>query len=347
MKIGLDTRMLRYSGIGVTIEELLRALTPEQRAQIQQVGAETNYPIYTLRQHWGYGRLLNRQRFDLYHMPHYDVPLSYRGRLVVTVHDLIHYLFPEYSSKPFSRLYARFVLGCAVARAKKVIVVSSHTESDLHKHFPKSKGKTVVIPPAAGGQFAPVEDPTLGKVLKSHRLERGYLLYVGNLRPSKNTKNLIMGYAALKKERTDTPPLVLVGKSFYKEGELENISDSVRFLGTVDHDDLPALYTGASLFVFPSLYEGFGLPPLEAMSCGTPVLSSRAASLPEVCGKAAEYFDDLSSEAIADKLRVLLSTPERLAQMREAGLRQAKQFSWKSFAEKTWRVYEEVAGGPR
>jgi glycosyltransferase involved in cell wall biosynthesis len=303
-------------------------------------------PIYGLSQHLSYGRLLNRRNLSVFHMPHYDFPLSYRGPLVVTIHDIIHSLFPEYSTKPFSKLYSSFVINRAVTRASKIIVVSKNTEADLVKHFPKAAGKTVVIYPAVDVTFKPKSDADIERVLKKYELKKGYLLYVGNLRASKNSKRLIEAYRKLRKEDQRVPPLVLVGKNFYKPGELvDSERDSgIISINSADMVDLPALYSSSKLFVFPSLYEGFGLPPLEAMACGAPVLVSRAASLPEVCGDAAEYIEDPKDVVeIAQKMKSLLENDVQRKSLSEKGAEQSKKFTWSNFAQKTWSLYEQVA----
>jgi glycosyltransferase involved in cell wall biosynthesis len=352
-RIGLDARMIGFSGIGVTIRGLLDHWSPKRLAQVTLFappGWKNPYPcesrpagekIYGLSQHLGYARRLNRGRLDLFHMPHFDVPYLYRGRLVATVHDLIHVHFPEHSTKPFSRAYAAFQIRRVLKKAARVITVSENTRADLERFSPGAAAKTTVLYPAAGKSFRPLPENDVRDAVKRHGLTPGYILYVGNIRGSKNTLRLITAHGAIRKSSPDVPPLVLVGHNTYRQFE-NGFPEGVRHLGNVPFEDLPALYNGASMFVFPSIYEGFGLPPLEAMACGTPVIASNAASLPEVCGDAAVYVDPKSEAGIADAIRDLWLSTSRRQELRRRGLDRATKFSWQAFADGTWKVYEEA-----
>lgn len=341
--IGLDTRMIDYSGIGATIRGLLGGFSDEQRKRVALYGLDkAPFPVYGLRQHWAFGRMLNRERLSLYHMPHYDVPLSYKGPLVATVHDLIHYLFPQYSTKPFTRTYAWFLLRHMARRASRIIAVSENTKRDLVKLFPAVAPRTVVLHPAVDSDFAPLSSGEAAPILKKYSLEPGYVLYVGNLRESKNTRRLVWAYQAVAAQRPDFPPLVLVGHNSLAGFDPSALGPRVVGVGPVPFKNLPAFYSSASLFVFPSLYEGFGIPPLEAMACGAPTIASNVASIPEVCGDAAEYVDPVSEESIARAMVALFDNPKRREELRGKGFARVKRFSWSSFAQGTWRVYEEV-----
>jgi glycosyltransferase involved in cell wall biosynthesis len=274
-------------------------------------------------------------------MPHFDVPALYRGRLVVTIHDLIHVRFPQYSTRPFSRAYAGWQIRRAVRRAAAIITVSEHTREDLERFIPGSSRKTTVLYPGVGPAFKPLDGSVIKPVLDRNGIERGYFLYVGNIRGTKNTLRLIAAYQKLKEADRGIPPLVLVGHNTYPQFE-KGFPDGIKHLGSVPFEDLPALYNGASMFVFPSIYEGFGLPPLEAMACGTPVISSNASSLPEVCGEAAVYVNPYSEQSIADAMRDLHQSPSRKTDLSRRGLARAKKFDWDSFARGTWNVYERA-----
>ncbi len=354
MRIGLDARMVQSSGIGTTIRQLIEHWTPEQRRQVvlwSAPGWSNPYgmrqepapdSIYSLRQHWRYGRRLQRAELDLFHMPHYDVPLSYRGRLVATVHDLIHYLLTEYSTKPFSKLYSYLLLSHVAQRANRIICVSESTKKDFVSLFPKAQDRVRVISPGVELPVAVPSDDVRKRVLAHHALQAGYILYVGNLRKSKNTLGLIAAYARLKAQRPDAPPLVLAGHNSLPRSLSRKLPDGVRLLGEVPQDHLPVLYQQALFFAFPSFYEGFGLPPLEAMAYGTPVMASDRASLPEVCGSAALYVDPASTDAMADAMMRLALEADTREKLRRAGLENVKRFSWETFADQTWRIYEDV-----
>jgi glycosyltransferase involved in cell wall biosynthesis len=227
-------------------------------------------------------------------------------------------------------------------RAARIVVVSENTRRDLETHFPASRGKIQIIYPGLNPQHRAPSVDVSQSVLKKHGLAKGYLLYVGNLRASKNTPRLIAAYSALRASMPDAPPLVLAGKNFLKELSSESLPAGVKMLGAVEGSDLPALYANASIFVFPSLYEGFGLPPLEAMACGAPVLTSWAASLPEVCGKAAVYVDPLSEASIAEGIKELLMSPSKREELIALGFANIKRFSWARFAASTWQVYHDA-----
>lgn len=354
MRVGLDIRMISSSGIGTTIQGLLNHLSNEERRQLILFGfspfknpdsipfVHVPYPIYGIRQHWGYARLLSKYRLHLFHMPHFDVPLMYRGPFIATVHDLIHILFPHFSTKPFSALYAKALLAYVTKNARRIHVVSENTKRDLLRFFPKAESKTVVISPAIDDIFRPLDEEARDRVLAEYQLKPGYLLYVGNLRASKNTPFLLQAFEKFQRKTKFNHPLVLVGQNTYRNLTTAVLPVQTRYLGPVPRAHLPALYNGASLFVFPSLYEGFGLPPLEAMACGTPTVTSREGSLPETCGDGAEYTDARSIDDFVAVLGRLISSPDRREALRKKGFENAKRFSWKKYAESLWRLYQEA-----
>jgi glycosyltransferase involved in cell wall biosynthesis len=353
MRIGLDARMAQYSGIGTTIRHLIEGWTPEQQQQVLLwTHGDWRNPygmreepvrdgVYSLNQHWRYARRLNRAALDLFHMPHYDAPLGYRGRLVVTVHDLIQYLFPEYSTKPLSKIYSYVMLRHIARRANRIICVSNATKKDFLALFPRAENRVLVVSPAVDSPTTPLDAAARERVLSLHGLKPGYILYVGNLRKSKNTDGLIAAYAKLKIRKPDAPNLVMAGHNSLSKMATP-LPTGVRLLGPVPQEHLSVLYGDALFFAFPSFYEGFGLPPLEAMAHGTPVVVSNRASLPEVCGAAALYVDPASTDDIADQMHRLTVDVAQRERLRRLGFENIKRFSWKTFAERTWRIYEDV-----
>ena len=353
-KIGLDVRMIHHSGIGTTIRGLL---DHSSSAQLERLTLFSNsgpplsykskhipvpYPIYSLRQHVSYPTILKKHAVSLFHMPHFDVPLFYRGPFIATIHDLTHLLFPQHSTKRFSKWYAWTLIRHCARRARRLIVVSDNTRKDLVHFFPEAEGKTITIYPGIDADFKPVQGDPFNHALKKHSLTPGYLLYVGNLRASKNTEGLLAAYAIMREKNPRVPPLVLAGQNFLKKYDQGKFPAGVRALGSVPREDLPALYSGASIFIFPSFYEGFGLPPLEAMACGTPVVVSRSASLPEVCADAADYVDPNSPSHIAETVLALMGNPERQNTLRKNGFKNVGRFSWRRFATSIWKVYDDV-----
>lgn len=350
-KIALDVRMIESSGIGTTIRELLDHLESAKLKQLVLYGNQgwkntyesdfqpTPYPIYGLKQHWNYAQFINGQNIKLYHMPHFDVPYFIRKPFVMTVHDLIHILFPEYSTKSFSKVYAQFILKAAAKKAKRIFVVSENTKKDLLNFMPEIIEKIRVIYPGVSQKFKPQSVGDSKNVLGKYNLIPGYIFYVGNLRASKNTIRLISAYGKLYQADKSVPPLVLAGKNFLGKSDF---GPHVKYIGIVKTDELPYLYSQAQFFVFPSLYEGFGLPVLEAMACGIPVISSNRASLPEVGGDAAIYFDPESESDLISKMNQLIQSPESFPSIIERGKKQVLKFSWDEYAGKIWHEYESV-----
>jgi glycosyltransferase involved in cell wall biosynthesis len=228
-----------------------------------------------------------------------------------------------------------------VKRAKKIIVVSENTRKDLIKLYPEAENKSTVIHPGIDNNLKPVPIEQSRECLVRLGIKKDYLLYVGNLRGIKNTSRLLKAYSLLRKKRRECPDLVLVGRNFFKKSEL--FPPGVFHLGEVKREDLASLYSRALLFVFPSFYEGFGLPPLEAMACGTPVVTSKVASLPEVCGDAAEYVDPYSEQSIIHGIETLLDSSSRRDSLRKMGFENVKRFDNKKFAREIWKIYEEAS----
>jgi glycosyltransferase involved in cell wall biosynthesis len=207
----------------------------------------------------------------------------------------------------------------------------------------------MVIPEAANARYRQLDPDAVAPALGRYGVEPPYILYVGSLEKRKNLPRLLQAYARL---RQDLPgwKLVIVGARKWKSAPIFDtlsrlgLEPYVHFTGFVEEDDLPALYNGADLFCFPSLYEGFGLPVLEAMACGTPVVTSSTSSLPEVAGEAALLVDPYDVEAIAAAMRRVLSDPELAQDLRARGLARAAQFTWERTARETIAVYERVLG---
>ncbi|OGI22305.1 MAG: hypothetical protein A2808_00900 [Candidatus Moranbacteria bacterium RIFCSPHIGHO2_01_FULL_55_24] len=304
--------------------------------------------------------LLYRFRLDLVHFPHFNVPLLYRKPLVFTLHDLILFHYPTKKAttrSPFlyrmKFLSYRLVLSAALRRAKAVITVSHFTEADIKENYPSAASKICVTYEAAEDRcfVLPEEEENtlfrkIGLPVSSAPLQGGkrdilepYVLYVGNAYPHKN-----LGMILEMAEKFPGERFVLVGKEDYfyarlKKEALARGVGNVVFAGSVSDEELGTLYRHARLYLFPSLYEGFGLPPLEAMNYGVPVMSARRGSLPEVLGDAAHYFDPEDKEA-AEKIFTKMLTDESLRErLRARGYAQSAKYSWKRMAEETLRLY--------
>jgi glycosyltransferase involved in cell wall biosynthesis len=285
-----------------------------------------------------------REGIDLLHNMAFVGPLASTCPFVVTVHDL-SFLFYPHSFRSLRRIYLRVFARMSVRRARRVIAVSESTKRDLVEIYGISPAKIDVIHNGVDASFQPLP----ADQVDAFRLQRGlpdrFVLFVGTLEPRKNIARLIEAYARLPQER---PPLVLVGGKgwFYDEifGRVEalELTDEVHFVGFVPAEDLPLWYNAAELFVYPSMYEGFGLPPLEAMACGTAVITSTASSLPEVVGKAGQLADPTDTDALATAMEQVLGNRDLQEQMQAAGLVQAAGFSWEKAARQTVDSYRRA-----
>jgi glycosyltransferase involved in cell wall biosynthesis len=288
---------------------------------------------------------------DLLFVPSHVLPLAHPRRCVVTVHDL-GYLYHPQAHTRFQNVYLRWSTRYNARAAARVLADSQATRQDLIRHYRIPPEKIVVVYPGRDETLAPVTDPAaLAAVRERYGLPSPYLLYVGTLHPRKNLARLVQAFASLPRELVPGLRLVLAGQKgwLYDEildqVELLGLSDRVVFTGYVPDADLPALLSGALAFVFPSLYEGFGFPLLEAMACGTPVVCSDVSSLPEVAGDAALLVDPLDVEALAGALRRLAVDGDLRRDLVERGFQQAQRFSWRRCAEQTLEVLEQVGRG--
>ncbi len=267
---------------------------------------------------------------------------------VLTVHDLIFRHLPEHH-KPLNRWYLNATLPLYCRRADHIIAVSEATRRDLMVAYSLPAEKITVIHEAADPRFRLPAPGAVARARTAYGLPEEYLLYVGTIEPRKNLPRLLHAWEPLYEAGT-APPLVIAGRrgwladDFYAALERSPCREAVFFTGYVQDDDLPALYGGATAFLFPSLYEGFGLPPLEAMACGAPVICSNTSSLPEVVGEAALTVGPTETDALRAALHRLLSQPELQAELRARGLQRAAQFSWERAARETLAVYRSLLG---
>ncbi len=267
---------------------------------------------------------------------------------VMTVHDLIFRSLPEHH-KPLNRWYLNATMPLYCKRADHIIAVSEATRRDLVAAYHLPPEKITVIYEAAAPHFKPQPQAAQDRVRAVYGLPEHYLLYVGTIEPRKNLERLLSAWAPLYRAG-ECPPLVIVGKrgwlsdGFFAALHACPAQDGVILTGYVRDADLPALYTAATVFVFPSLYEGFGLPILEAMACGTPVICSNSSSLPEVAGEAALLADPTDVEAMREALRALVLDQDRRVELRARGLQQASNFSWAQAVKQTLDVYDNVRG---
>jgi glycosyltransferase involved in cell wall biosynthesis len=367
VRIAIDARKLRDHGIGTYIRNLLRHLSrldqsteyvllcqkehcgivsslgPNFRAVLEQAGA------YSVREQVSVPFHLRREGADLFHAPHYVLPPLTPCRSVVTIHDCIHLRFPQYLPSRLGHAYARASLWAATHRASRVLTVSEASKRDILSYFPISADKIDVIYNAIDERFnQPPSAEDVTRVRERYQLNDPFVLYAGNIKPHKNLERLIEAFHMFRRPEFEHVRLLIIGDEISKHATLRravhrlNLHKHVRFLGFVPDPTLAVLYRLAAAFVFPSLYEGFGLPPLEAMASGTPVITSNVSSLPEVVGDAAILIDPYDPEAIADAMRRLLSDPVLRADMSRRGLARARHFSWERSIQRVREIYGEV-----
>ena len=365
----------RFPGIGRYVRELTSALMPLLNADEQvtilanPAGSATwdalqpragdarpprAVPVssspFSIKQQWRIPLLLRRLRAGeptLYHSPYYVMPYLTGLPTVLTFYDITPLRYPQ--DVPLkARLFFRLATTLAMRAASRVVAVSEAARSDLTRSFHVPLSRVSVTPLAAGSHFRPQSAPEVDSMRSKYGLPDSFILYVGINKPHKNLPTLIDAYAQLSTR--SAPPLVIAGAwderypQPRQRAAQHQLGDAVRFLGPVPEADLPALYSAATLFVFPSLYEGFGLPVLEAMACGAPVACANTASLPEITGEAARLFNPHSVTEIKDAIAELLEDAPQRARRSEQGLARASRFSWQATASATLHCYRELLG---
>lgn len=357
-KLVVDLRMWNHSGIGRYLRNLIPKIYEKSEGIsyifLYESGHEKDLKqqfenaelipcqskIYSLSEQFELRKVLSKIEYDLLWIPHYNVPLFHHKKLLVTVHDLIHIHIYSVKKSWHKKLYANLLFKQISIKSKKIITVSEYTKNDLEINFPSCKNKIVSI---HNGLSAPIQ---------SHEIEpkdvESYILYVGNIKPHKNLISLV---EAFKKYLLQTQyNLVIVGQSenliSADEKLLSILKDNalrqrIKFKGQVNDEKLAQLYKEAALFVSPSLFEGFGFPPLEAMSYDCPVVCSDRCSLPEVCKDAAYYVEALSIDSIGKGVLEVLNNKELRDDLVQKGKSLINKYQWEKTADKTLDVIKE------
>jgi glycosyltransferase involved in cell wall biosynthesis len=294
--------------------------------------------------HFRWPGRLRRSEYDLFFGPMGQLPLGGIGfPSVLTIHDLAIYIRPEWfpSGQPLS---TRLVVPRSIERATHLIAVSQSTARDIAAIFERGPEDVTVIPEGVGPDFHPLPVEQLRPALSRFDLPDRFLLFVGTIEPRKNLPTLLEAWSAVP----DRPDLVIAGGWGWKQepvqAQIERLGGGVHLLGPVAPHELPALYNGATALAHPAFYEGFGLTPLEAMACGTPVVCSNAASLPEVVGDAALLVDPADVEGWTEALDRVLHDPGVATDLRRRGILRAAELSWERAGARTWRVLQATAG---
>lgn len=364
-RIAIDGRKYFDFGIGTYIQQLVKALSLlntshefilyASRSDVDSISLPlgwkiltAEYPKYSVSEIASFGYRAKRDGVAVFHEPHYTLPLRIRDISVVTIHDIIHLRFPEFFSR-VQRAYSHAMIWHSLKHSRSVSVDSEFTKNDLLKTFHVNADKINVVHLGVGDQFRPIQRTGVVEDFRLRfSLDRPYILYVGNVKPHKGVDTLLKSFAgALKYADLD---LVTVGGSLNEDDSLKalslelNISSRVKELGRLSSDDLVAAYNAAEVLVMPSRYEGFGLPALEAMACGTPTIVSNAASLPEIAGDAALLFRVGESKELADGILQLLKSTTLKNEITAKGKKRASQFTWANTAAKTLAIYEQIIG---
>ena len=366
--IGIDARKIQDFGIGTYVRNLIRSLAaidgenryvllakPGDREGLLdlprnfQVVLESS-PVYSLRELVALSWQLYRRKLDLYHSTHYVLPAWVGSKVVVTIHDIIHLLYPEFLPSNLAFLYAQRMIRRSLHRGDHVIAVSHNTKNDLMHHFEVDGSKIEVIHNGVEEVFRhrlPAED--LQRWLRDLGVTQPYLLFVGNpAKPHKNLDTVVQAYARARRMAQFDAPLICVGSrqgSEFKIRQRANylgIGDKVRLLGHVAQEALPAIYQGATLFLYPTLYEGFGLPVIEAMASGVPVITSNTSALKEIAEGYAHLVDPLDLDGIAKAIAHLMGSPEAREKLARLGERRAEDFNWERTAQRTLAAYLSV-----
>jgi len=316
------------------------------------------YQWYTWREQLLYPQLLRRLNLDLVHFPHFNVPLLYRKPFVVTVHDLILLQHPTTRASTLSPLLYKlkflaysWVISSALKRARAILTVSKTSREEIRKQFPFAERKQIVVTyGACASRFLGTGEATDTEPKQPAVSPEGpYMLYVGNAYPHKNLDRLIESFRLFRKRGHQKWHLFLVGAPDYfyerlqEEAREKKLLDGVTFFGQATDDELAVMYREAQFYIFPSLCEGFGLPPLEAMCAGLPVASSNESCLPEVLGQAAHFFDPHDPKKIAEAMSRMADDQDLRAMLIAKGSAHAKRFDWKTVASKTLELYESCS----
>lgn len=372
MRIALDVRKLNDFGIGTYIRNLVHHLAALDQADEfilishEQERAEWgdlpgNFRVLADPTHessfWNdlaLPYLLRKRQVQVLHTPHYREPRFLPCRSVITVHDCVHILFPNYAASRAAYERAKRATRRAIRNCSHIIAVSIATQRDLVRLFNVPEEKiTVVYNGIDERAVAHTTAEEQKQVLERYQIQDPFLLYAGNIRPHKNVARLIEAFSVLKTELQEDEQwknlkLMIIGDELSKHQFLRRtvirsgVQHDVRFLGFVPYETLRVFYKSAQIFVFPSLHEGFGLPPLEAMANGTPVVTSNVSSLPEILGDAALLVNPENVFEISRGLKHLLYDTYLRSHLIEKGYQQVRLYSWRKAAETVWKTYQKI-----
>lgn len=355
-KITIDVRMINSSGIGTYLKNVVPFIINEKfkivfigkRDEISDLGwdrydnteiRECNYKIYSLKEQLFLKRKIPKDT-DLIWIPHFNAPIRLNGEVLITIHDAFHLAMPEKVGGKLKQFYAKKLYEESITNAKEIITVSNFSMNELHKYLKIDTNKRInTIYNGVSSEWFYAENKNV---------TNPYIIFVGNVKPHKNLGVLLEAYRKIKDEvKLD---LLIVGK---KEGfingdnnllkqQISELDDKVIFTGYVTDEEIKNYVSGADMMVFPSVYEGFGLPPLEAMACGTPTIISNAASMPEICEDASLYFDAKNPNELAEKIKKVYSNTKLRESYINKGMLQAQKYNWEKSAQEHIKLIKEL-----
>ncbi|PKA17746.1 glycosyltransferase family 4 protein [Leptospira haakeii] len=366
IKIGFDARMIAHSGIGSRIKGLLNWLgdiASKKGIQIILLGnpdilkknlspkvlssyeiIEYNAGIYSIKEWFGISEM---KELDLLDIPHFNAPLKFLDRCVVTIHDIIPFRMKQFHSSFLKQSYMKIVFLLIRKKAKKIITVSDFTAKDITEVFSFSPSQMRTVYNGLDSKtFSPKSDSEKKKFLKQYGLKPGYLLSVGIGKEHKNLGFVLKSLKKLWSEQRIKVDWVIAGSGGklpdYLAEDAKGWEDRIKLVPYLSEQELATLYSGAGLLVYPSLYEGFGFPPVEAQSCGCPVYSSNSSVLPEILEDTAFFFDPTDSHSFETDLVKLLDSPKLLSSKTKKGLKNSKRFDWKKSATEIVEEYLQL-----
>lgn len=285
---------------------------------------------------------------DLIHVTTFVTPPNYKGKLVTTIYDVTFKTYPEFHT-PANVHHCDSGTRTAVERADAIITISQNSKKDIVEIYKCSPEKIHVTLLGYEEKFKPCSDEAKKLAIKNkYQIKNNFLLSVGTIEPRKNLLGTLRAYLSLPEKLRDNLSIIVAGNKGWLNSQLfsfveeNNLKDKVKFLGFVDENDLPTLYSLATIFIYPSFYEGFGLPVIEAMAGGCPVICSNTSSLPEVAGNAAELIDPYNQSQFNQALKNLLTDEKKREKMREKGLKHCRDFSWRKCARQTLDIYQNL-----
>lgn len=367
MKIGIDARMYGtgFTGIGRYTYELIHNLAKidsghEYVVFLRKEAYESfklpgvnfkkvlaDFSHYSFGEQFGFLKILNKEKLDLMHFTHFNAPIFYRRPFVVTIHDLTLSFFPgKKMTTVFHRLAYYTVVRTVIKNSKRIISVSNNTKKDIIKLFKIKESKIQVVYNGVNTEFLIMESDSFEEITNKLSINNKFFLYTGVWRSHKNVIGMIKAFSTFNKKFDNKYDLVITGRNnpiyheipdLIKELKLEK---NVHLVGLVSEKDLVSLYKNAISYVFPSFYEGFGIPPLEAMQCSTPVIASNVSAIPEVCGEGnVLFFDPYNVDDIADKMEKIVSDTDVRQKLIENGLRRVKDFNWYKMTKDILQIY--------